>query len=1323
MVDSTLHEQATVMIVDDMPASLGPIVEYLEAHGCRTAIAQDGAEALQRAEIVLPDLILMDILMPGMSGIEVCRQLKGRPDTADIPVLLMTALSEVQHKLDGFAAGAVDYLTKPLQIEEVAARVNTHLKLRLMQKRLEAKNAELQRYRDELEQRVAVRTAALSEEVAHRQHTESRLLNESLRLQTLLQAIPDPVWLKDPHGVYLAANAALARIIGVPDGAVVGCTDFDFFVPELAHFFRQRDHAVMSAGQTLTNEEWVPCPGTGQRLWETVKTPLRDETGAVVGVLGISHDITEHRRLQDELRAKEQYQRALLNNFPFMVWLKDTASRFLAVNQRFADAAGVDQVEEFFGKSDLDVWPEDLAQRYRADDAMILRTGEKKHIEEHIVDRGVRRWFETYKAPVVVDGRLLGTVGFARDITERKRGNLLEEARLRMFERLTAGVPLNEVLRPIVEYVEKTHPDLICSIMLLDEDGRRLRVGPASAYLSYEYLQAIDGLEIGPMVGACGAAVWRRQTVVTEDIRTHPNWTPYRELALNAKVQSCWSMPILDTWGVSLGTFGIYLRIPSSPTHDQLATVRLACEMAAIVIERKWAEEALHKREQEFRTLAEHSPDVVARLDPDCRYIYCNAQLEKVIGVPRALILGRRPVEIRDHAAVHQFQQKAGEALASGRETEIVHIVDLNNGDRRIHDHVRFVPEFDQSGQVVSVLVIGRDISALKETERQLSTLIDNIPDLVMRLDPEGRHLYVSPAVLRAFELSSRDFLGRTPVDISFSGDALGDAQIQEVVRKTASDGVPTMLTMTIHRLEKRRVFDFMYVPEHDEFGRVVSVLGVGRDISSLQAAQRELQQKQALLRSLIDSIPDLIFFKDRESRYLGFNKAFAAYCNSSEAQMIGKTDYEFAPREVAEFYRQKDREMLASGQSRNNDEWIIYPDGRKVLLDTRKTPLFGASGEIIGVIGVSRDITLRRQMEEDLQRREWEFRTLAEHSPDMIARYDRGCRHIYVNPAYARNTGIFIERIRDASLEQVWGRLLPCGEFRARVEQVVASGQSDRMLLEWGRPGGQITSHRMQMIAEHDEAGAVSGVLLIGHDITELKATERRLEKSRAQLRGMTRRREDAREEERKRIAREIHDELGQLLSVLRLNVTTLDYRFGEDNAELRLKAQKMVGTVDSAINVVRNLTARLRPAALSAGIVSALEWQVQEFGDHTELECQLHLPEGDIQLDEERATAVFRIAQESLTNILRHAEANRATISLRSLDNICELEVSDDGNGFDPNQVAGQSSFGIIGMRERALMLGGSLQIDSAIGQGTVLKLRIPIDGHMPEEAIEPI
>lgn len=153
----------TILIVDDTPANIGVVAENLEMHGYRVLVAQDGEEGLQRAAFMHPDLIMLDVMMPGIDGFEVCRRLKKEVKTRDIPVIFMTARTEVEDKLQGFKAGAVDYVTKPLQIDEVIARVETQLSLSALQKRLETQNLQLQRYREQLEQRVAERTAELSE--------------------------------------------------------------------------------------------------------------------------------------------------------------------------------------------------------------------------------------------------------------------------------------------------------------------------------------------------------------------------------------------------------------------------------------------------------------------------------------------------------------------------------------------------------------------------------------------------------------------------------------------------------------------------------------------------------------------------------------------------------------------------------------------------------------------------------------------------------------------------------------------------------------------------------------------------------------------------------------------------------------------------------------------------------------------------------------------------------------------------------------------------------------------------------------------------------
>jgi len=179
---------ATILIVDDTPSNLGMAVNLLEGRGYRVAIAQDGEEGLQRAQLLLPDLIMLDVMMPGADGFEICGQLKALKETRDIPVIFMTALASSEYKVKGFAAGGVDYVTKPLQIDEVLARVDTHVKLHAAHQRLEAQHAQLQAYQEDLERRVAERTLELSAanfqlQVEIEEHRQTELALEESRAQ------------------------------------------------------------------------------------------------------------------------------------------------------------------------------------------------------------------------------------------------------------------------------------------------------------------------------------------------------------------------------------------------------------------------------------------------------------------------------------------------------------------------------------------------------------------------------------------------------------------------------------------------------------------------------------------------------------------------------------------------------------------------------------------------------------------------------------------------------------------------------------------------------------------------------------------------------------------------------------------------------------------------------------------------------------------------------------------------------------------------------------------------------------------------------------
>jgi PAS domain S-box-containing protein len=242
--------------------------------------------------------------------------------------------------------------------------------------------------------------------------------------------------------------------------------------------------------------------------------------------------------------------------------------------------------------------------------------------------------------------------------------------------------------------------------------------------------------------------------------------------------------------------------------------------------------------------------------------------------------------------------------------------------------------------------------------------------------------------------------------------------------------------------------------------------------------------------------------------------------------------------------------------------------------------------------------------------------------------------------------------------------------------------------------------------------------VVASSRDITERKKLNSELLQTTKHLRELVANYESAQEAERKSIAREVHDELGQILSTLRLNISMIRTRFGKHHTELLTLTQNVVELVDRAIHGVRNVSENLRPAVLGIGIFVSIKWLCDNFTDHSGISCILDSPDPCVELDEARAVVIFRIVQESLTNVMRHAHANSVKISIStSNDNLC-VEVKDDGKGFDMSTSKPQTTYGLFGMRERALACGGNLDISSTPGKGTIISVRIPISSGIAKQ-----
>jgi len=226
-----------------------------------------------------------------------------------------------------------------------------------------------------------------------------------------------------------------------------------------------------------------------------------------------------------------------------------------------------------------------------------------------------------------------------------------------------------------------------------------------------------------------------------------------------------------------------------------------------------------------------------------------------------------------------------------------------------------------------------------------------------------------------------------------------------------------------------------------------------------------------------------------------------------------------------------------------------------------------------------------------------------------------------------------------------------------------------------------------------------------------ERRRAERQLYESHKQLRALSIHLQHVREEERIRIARQVHDELGQALTGLKLQLTWLDSRLPKKPPTLHQKARTMGAHIDETVQLVRRIATELRPGVLdSAGLPAALEWQAHEFERQTGIHCRVQTRVENAVWDEDLNTAFFRIFQETLTNIIRHAGATEVNVTLTENDHDLVLEVKDNGRGISEEEINNTKSIGLLGMRERAVLLGGDVSLSGQPGKGTAVIVRIP-------------
>jgi PAS domain S-box-containing protein len=377
---------------------------------------------------------------------------------------------------------------------------------------------------------------------------------------------------------------------------------------------------------------------------------------------------------------------------------------------------------------------------------------------------------------------------------------------------------------------------------------------------------------------------------------------------------------------------------------------------------------------------------------------------------------------------------------------------------------------------------------------------------------------------------------------------------------------------------------------------------------------------------------------------------------------------------------------------------------------------LLGIAGIGVATVMVL-EMALLTSLVDRIQKQRALYDELFEQAPQAVALLNVDHQVIRVNKEFTQVFGYTSQEVQGRNLTDLIVPEESQQDVQRKTDLVFGGQRVDADVIRRRKDGSRL--HVSLTGVPVSVPGRPIAAYAIYRDITKRKRAEEELQGSLKQLRELAARLQSVREEERAMVAREIHDELGQALTAIKIDLASLIPRLGADQKEELEKAESILKLVDQTILSVRRIATELRPGILDdLGLVAAVEWAAEEFEVRTGTRIHLDLPDDDIVIDPERATAIFRIFQETLTNVTRHAEATQVDVRLGREDGYIVLEVRDNGRGIGEEQLSAGGSLGILGMRERALLLGGALTISGAPGKGTLVTLRIP-KVHSPPSA----
>ena len=736
-------------------------------------------------------------------------------------------------------------------------------------------------------------------------------------------------------------------------------------------------------------------------------------------------------------------------------------------------------------------------------------------------------------------------------------------------------------------------------------------------------------------------------------------------------------------------------------------------ELREEIARREGVEADLRQQKEILQTIFDHVPVILRLADKDGRTRMVNPQWERVLG-------SKADPERRDADFYQEYfpdpeeRRRAFDCVANATSEWADFKTKLKDG--RVIDTSWAVVRLSDD----ATIRIGQDISERKQAEQELrkqkamlQTIFDHIPVMINF----GNANYEISLVNREWEQTlgwSMEEIRRDNVDIL--AENYPDPAYREQVRNFVWNSEGEWADFKT-KVRNGRVIDTSWAMLHLADG---TTIGIGQDITRRKQAEEALRESEERFRQLTENIHDLFWIKTPDfKRVLYLSPAYKRISGRSPGERYQDTDYQPFLHMIHPDDRERMEQIMSSAEGKEFDiEFRIYhADGSLRWIRDRGFPIRDQSGQVYRIAGVANDITERKLAEEALRESEERFRQLADNIREVFwLRSPDFKQLLYVSPMYEKVCGRSSESLYTAGPEfdglhpedRSWllelGPTLAGTEFEIEYRIVTQEGE-----VRWLRDRG---------FPIRNAAGEVYRIGGVAEDITDRKEAADRLKASSEQLRALSASLQSAREQEAARIAHQIHDDMGGVLTGLRWELEAMKKMLEEPTNSWPLKAvmqeklATMLGLTDTTIDVVRRIASELRPSILDdLGLMEAVEWQTQQFQARTGIECRCDCTLSSIPLGEVESTSVFRIVQEALTNIIRHAQATQVSVTMTIEHETFMVTVNDNGRGISQEEILSRASLGLLGMQERAHLIGGRMEIAGVKDAGTTLHVRVPL------------